>query len=148
MINKRIEDLISLFNKHNDWEDKYRELIKVGKDLPELEQEYQIEKYKIKGCQSQVWLYPEYKDGIVYFKAWSDAVLVKGIIGLLVKAYSESSPEEIMETKHDFLSQIGITDHLSMNRTNGLASMIKQIQMYAFVFKSLKDKGVMSSADL
>jgi cysteine desulfuration protein SufE len=148
MIDEKIVELSGLFNKHKDWEDKYREIIKLGKTLPEMPETEQIDKYKIKGCQSQVWLVPSYKDGIVTFAAWSDAVLVKGIIGMLVMVYSNNKPEDIMNTKADFLAQLGVTDHLSMNRTNGLASMIKQIQMYAFVFKSLKDKGVLSAADI
>jgi cysteine desulfuration protein SufE len=148
MIAQRIEELNDRFNKHSDWEDKYREIIKMGKSLDEMSEDLQIEKYKIKGCQSQVWLVPSYNDGVVTFAAWSDAVLVKGIIGMLVNVYSGSTPEDIMATKADFLAKLGVTDHLSMNRTNGLASMIKQIQMYAFVYNSLKDRGVLSANDI
>ena len=147
-INSRVENIVERFNQYDDWEDRYRELIKIGKALPAMEESYQVDKYKIKGCQSQVWLKPGFSDGIVTFYADSDAVLVKGIIGILVDVYSGSSPKEIIATTPDFLKKIGITDHLSMNRTNGLASMVKQIQMYALVFDSLVSKGVMSADNL
>lgn len=144
----KIEALKQRFLKHSDWEDRYRELIKLGKSLSEMEEEAKLDKYKIKGCQSQVWLKPSYKDGLVHFQADSDAVLVKGIIALLVEAYSGLAPKEIITLKADFLKEIGISDHLSMNRTNGLASMIKQIQMYAFVFNSLNEKGVLNADNI
>ena len=144
-INERTEKVVDDFAAIKDWEDKYKKVIKLGKDLDQLNEEYQIEKFRIKGCQSQVWLRPSYVDGVVSFKADSDAVLVRGIIGLLVYVYSNATPDEIINTKSDFLKEIGITEHLSMNRSNGLASMMKQIHMYAFVFKSLHDKGVMNA---
>lgn len=136
-----MEDRVSQIKKHfltfSDWEDRYRELIHLGRDLAPYPEEKREEKYKVKGCQSQVWLLPEFKNGRVYFYADSDAILVKGIIGLLVKVYSDATPDEILSTKPDFLKEVGITEHLSMNRSNGLAAMMKQIQMYALVFKSL-----------
>ena len=141
-ITERVQSVIDRFNKYDDWEDKYKELIKFGKNLDELEEKFWIDKFKIKGCQSQVWLRPAYQNGCVIFQAASDAVLVKGIIALITEVYSDSTPDEILTLKADFLKQIGITDHLSMNRTNGLASMLKQVHMYAMVFKSLSDKGV------
>jgi cysteine desulfuration protein SufE len=144
-IELRIKSIVDRFCQYEDWEDRYKELIKIGKNLKELEEEFQVEKFQIKGCQSQVWLKPEFKDGQVWFKASSDAILVKGIIGILVHVYSDSKPEEILGQDGDFLKEIGITEHLSMNRTNGLASMFKQIQMYAFVFKSMADKGVLNA---
>jgi len=136
-----MEDRVSQIKNHfltfSDWEDRYRELIHLGRDLAPYPEEKREEKYKVKGCQSQVWLFPEFKNGRVYFYADSDAILVKGIIGLLVKVYSDATPDEILSTKPDFLKEVGITEHLSMNRSNGLAAMMKQIQMYALVFKSL-----------
>jgi cysteine desulfuration protein SufE len=136
-----MEDRVSQIKRHfltfSDWEDRYRELIHLGRDLAPYPEEKREEKYKVKGCQSQVWLFPEFKNGRVYFYADSDAILVKGIIGLLVKVYSDATPDEILSTKPDFLKEVGITEHLSMNRSNGLAAMMKQIQMYALVFKSL-----------
>ena len=141
-ITERVQSVIERFNQYDDWEDKYRELIKFGKNLDALDEKDWIDKFKIKGCQSQVWLKPADKDGKGLFQAASDAVLVKGIIALVIKVYSDSTPDEILTLKADFLKQIGITDHLSMNRTNGLASMLKQVHMYGMVFKTLSDKGV------
>lgn len=126
------------FLQFQDWEDRYKELIHLGRELAPFPEDKREDKYKVKGCQSQVWLYPEFKDGRVYFYADSDAVLVKGIVGLLVSVYSDATPEEILATKPEFLKEVGITEHLSMNRSNGLAAMMKQMQMYALVFKSMQ----------
>jgi cysteine desulfuration protein SufE len=144
-INQRIETVKDRFNQFDNWEDKYREVIKFGKGLAELSEAELEDKFKIKGCQSQVWLKPSFKAGVLYFKAASDAVLVKGIIAIVVEVYSGSKPEDIINTKATFLQDIGISEHLSMNRTNGLASMIKQVQMYAMIFKSLADKGILDA---
>ena len=141
----RINAVSERFDRHSHWEDKYKELIDFGKTLDELPEVDCTEKFKVKGCQSQVWLKPHYHDGVVDFKANSDAVLVKGIVALITNVYSGATPNEIIETKPTFLKDLGITEHLSMNRTNGLASMLKQVQMYGVVFKSLLDKGVQSA---
>lgn len=135
---QRISQIKERFLKFSDWEDRYKELIHLGRELSNYPEDKREEKYKVKGCQSQVWLYPEFKDGRVYFYGDSDAVLVKGIVGLLVSVYSDATPDEILMTKPDFLKEVGITEHLSMNRSNGLAAMMKQIQMYALVFKSMQ----------
>lgn len=134
----RISQIKQRFTQFSDWEDRYKELIHLGRELNAYPEEKREDKYKVKGCQSQVWLYPEFKDGRVYFYGDSDAVLVKGIVGLLVSVYSDATPEEILSTKPDFLKEVGITEHLSMNRSNGLAAMMKQMQMYALVFKSMQ----------
>lgn len=134
---ERTNQIKDRFLQFSDWEDRYKELIQLGRSLPPYPEDKRDEKYKVKGCQSQVWLYPEFKDGRVYFHADSDAVLVKGIVGLLVQVYSDATPDEIISTKPEFLKEVGITEHLSMNRSSGLASMMKQIQMYAVVFKSM-----------
>ncbi len=136
-INERVTQLKERFKKISDWEDRYKELIELGKELAPMPAAGQQEKFKVKGCQSQVWLYPEFKNGRVFFYADSDALLVKGIVAMLVFVYSDSTPLEISQEKADFLKDLGITEHLSMNRTNGLASMLKQIQMYALVFQSM-----------
>lgn len=141
-ISERINSIVERFESFKQWEDRYRDIIKLGKGLEGLSEDDKQEKYRIKGCQSQVWLRAKLEGGKVYFSADSDAVLVKGIVALLIEAYSDSTPDEIMSNSPDFLNQIGITEHLSMNRTNGLASMVKQIQMYAMAFKALVDKGV------
>lgn len=136
-MNERIAQIQARFTAFSDWEDRYKELIQVGKEMPAFPEEQRLEKFKVKGCQSQVWLYPQFVEGRVRFVADSDALLVKGIVGLLVHVYDGATPTEILSDKGDFLKAIGITEHLSMNRTNGLASMMKQIQMYALVYKSM-----------
>lgn len=135
---EKINQLKSDFLQFSQWEDRYKKLIELGRTLEPMEPEDQNEKNRIKGCQSQVWLKPSFLDGKVYFKADSDAMLVKGIIALLVKVYSGSTPDEILKTKPEFLQEIGITEHLSLNRSNGLASMAKQIQLYALAYKTMQ----------
>lgn len=147
-IDERVEKLVERFNQYNDWEERYKELIKLGRELDSLDEQYQVEKFQVKGCQSQVWLVPEFESGTVRFRADSDAVLVRGIVATLVNVYSSATPDEILEYKDDFLKKIGITEHLSMNRTNGLASMLKQIKMYAVAYKSLADKGIKDAPSL
>lgn len=134
----RTSQIKDRFLQFKDWEDRYKEIINLGRSLPAYPEDKRDDKYKVKGCQSQVWLYPEFKDGRVYFYGDSDAILVKGIVGLLVSVYNDATPDEILATSPDFLKEVGITEHLSMNRSNGLASMMKQIQMYAVVFKSMQ----------
>lgn len=134
---ERTTQIKDRFLQFKDWEDRYKELINLGKQLPAYPEDKRDEKFKVKGCQSQVWLFPEFKEGRVYLHADSDALLVKGIVGLLVSVYSDATPEEILATPPEFLKEVGITEHLSMNRSNGLAAMMKQIQMYAVVFKSM-----------
>lgn len=137
-MSERTTQIKDRFLQFNDWEDRYKELIQLGRTLAAYPEDKREEKYKVKGCQSQVWLYPELKDGRVYFYGDSDAVLVKGIVGLLLNVYSDATPEEILATKPEFLKEVGITEHLSMNRSSGLAAMMKQIQMYALVYKSMQ----------
>jgi cysteine desulfuration protein SufE len=137
---ERVNQIKQRLGQYSDWEDRYKELIQLGKSLQNYPEDKRDEKYKVKGCQSQVWLYPELKDGRVYFFGDSDAVLVKGIVGLLLSVYSDATPDEILATKPEFLKEVGITEHLSMNRSNGLAAMMKQIQMYALVYKSLNQQ--------
>ncbi len=136
-ISDRVTQIKSRFLQFKEWEDRYKELIVLGKSLHSFPPDKREEKYKVKGCQSQVWLYPEFKEGRVYFFGDSDAVLVKGIVALLISVYSDATPDEILATRPEFLSEVGITEHLSMNRSNGLAAMMKQIQMYAVVYKTM-----------
>lgn len=137
MIDEKIKNLIERFSRFPDWESKYKEMITLGKDLLPLSDEERQDKFKVKGCQSQVWLVPNYQDSKLYFKADSDSVLVKGIISLLVHVYSGEDCKTIMNTKPDFLKEIGLLENLTMNRSNGLMSMIKQIQLYAIAYNSL-----------
>lgn len=137
VIQERITQVKGRFQVFEDWEERYKELIQMGKELAPYPEEQRQEKFKIKGCQSQVWLYPSFTEGRLRLSADSDALLVKGIIAVLVAVYDGATPDEVLAEKGDFLKEIGITEHLSMNRSNGLASMLKQIHMYAAVFKSL-----------
>ncbi len=137
-IESNISEIVKEFSAIKDWEDKYVKIIKLGKNLPPINEDDRLEKFKVKGCQSQVWLVPKFEKNIVYFSADSDSVLVKGIIAILLRVYSGSSPADILGNKPTFLETLGIKDHLSMNRSNGLASMIKQIQMYALVYKAME----------
>lgn len=139
---ERTTQIKQRFLQFKDWEDRYKELIVLGKHLGAYPEDKRDEKYKVKGCQSQVWLFPEFKEGRVYFHGDSDAILVKGIVGLLISVYSDATPDDILSTKPEFLQEVGITEHLSMNRSNGLAAMMKQIQMYAVVYKSMTSQKV------
>lgn len=138
MIIKEIQNEIILkFNEFSDWDDKYSYLIKLGKELKAFPEELRIDKFKVNGCQSQVWIHGKFENGLVSFDADSDAMIVKGLIGLLVKVYSGHSPKDILENPPDFLEKIGIDKHLSPTRKNGLAAMMKQIKMYALAFSTL-----------
>ena len=124
-------EIIDDFNMFDDWIQKYEYLIELVKDLPLLNSAYKIEDNLIKGCQSQVWLHAEKKNDTIIFTADSDAIMTKGIIALLIRVLSHHSPQEIAESKLNFIAEIGITDQLSPTRANGLVSMIKQMKIYA-----------------
>ena len=136
-IQERENELIEEFSMFDDWDSKYEYLIELGKELPKIEEKYRTEQYKIKGCQSQVWLHAEMKeDGKIYFTADSDAIITKGIIALLIKVISGSTPDEIINSDMDYINKIGLNQHLSPTRSNGLLSMIKQIKLYAIALKT------------
>jgi len=141
MISKRIEQIKHDFSQFPDWESRYKHLIEIGKHLPIMDESQKVESNKIKGCQSQVWLFAEMNNGIISFTADSDASIVKGIVALLVIVYSGSTPDEILITKPQFLEDIGLREHLSMSRANGLTSMLKQITFYAMAFKAKSQMG-------
>ncbi len=128
------EEIIEEFALFDDWMSKYEYLIDLGKSLPLIEERYKDEDHLIKGCQSKVWLHAELRDGKVYFTADSDAVITKGIIALLIRVLSGHSPEEIAEADLYFIDRIGLREHLSPTRSNGLLSMVKQMKMYALAF--------------
>jgi cysteine desulfuration protein SufE len=136
-IQDRISRITQRFLQYKDWEDRYKELVVIGRELSNLSDENKQEKFQIKGCQSQVWLVPHFEDNKLFFAGDSDAMLVKGIVGLLINVYSGETPAVILATPPDFLKEIGITEHLSLNRTNGLRAMFKQMQMYAIAFQTL-----------
>ena len=125
------EELVSEFELFDDWMDKYNYIIELGKELPLIDPKYKTDEYLIAGCQSQVWLHADYQDGKLIFTADSDAIITKGIINLLIRVLSNHTPQEIQAAPLDYIEKIGLKDHLSPTRSNGLLSMIKQIKMYA-----------------
>ncbi len=129
------EEIISEFSAYDDWMDKYNYLIEMGRDVPQIDVQYKTNNHLITGCQSRVWLHADLKENKVFFTADSDAVITKGIVNLLIRVYSGHTPEEILEADIDFLDQIGLKEHLSPTRSNGLLSMVKQMKLYAQVFK-------------
>ena len=133
-LESRQQQIIDEFGIFTDWMDKYEYLIELGKELEPLPDSDKTEQNLIKGCQSQVWLTANYADGLVTFRADSDAIITKGIIGLLIKVLSGLSPKEIIDADLHFIDAIGLRENLSPTRSNGLVSMIKQIKMYAVTF--------------
>lgn len=130
------QNLIEEFELFDDWMDKYNYIIELGKELPMIDEQYKTPEYLIEGCQSQVWLHADYRDGLVFFTADSDAIITKGIVNLLIRVLSERTPQEIIDNDLEYLNAIGLKEHLSPTRSNGLASMIKQIKLYAVAFKA------------
>jgi cysteine desulfuration protein SufE len=120
----------------DDWMERYEYIIELGKGLPIIEEQYKTEDNIIKGCQSKVWVHAEEKDGKVFFSADSDAILTKGIIAILIRSFSNQTPAAILEANTDFVDEIGLKEHLSATRANGLVSMIKKIKMYALAFEA------------
>lgn len=135
-INEIQDEIIEEFSMFNDWMDRYSLLIDLGNSLEKLDAKYKVENNLIEGCQSRVWLQADYIDGKIVFKPDSDAVIVKGIIALLIKVLSDRTPDEILDTDLYFVERIGLKEHLSPTRSNGLVSMIKQIRFYAMAFKA------------
>ena len=135
-INEKQDELIDEFEFLTDWVDKYENIIQLGKDLPLIAEEYKQDKYLIKGCQSKVWLYPEFKDGKIYFTADSDAIISKGLVSLIISVLSGYTPAEIKNADLYFIDRIGLKEHLSPTRSNGLVAMVKQIKLYAIAYDS------------
>lgn len=127
--------IVEEFSLFEDWMDKYNYLIELGKSLPVIDPKYKTEQYLISGCQSQVWLHAEYRDGKVFFSADSDAIITKGIVNLLIRVLSDQAPADIIDSSLSFLDGIGLREHLSPTRSNGLNSMIRQMKLYAVVFQ-------------
>jgi cysteine desulfuration protein SufE len=130
------DDIIDEFSMFDDWMQRYEYIIELGKNLPLIQEEFKTEENIIKGCQSKVWLQGEQKDDTVVFTADSDAILTKGIIAILIRVFSNQKPADILEADMDFIDAIGLKEHLSPTRANGLVSMIKNIKMYALAFNS------------
>lgn len=138
-INETIAQIVNEFNQFDDWMDKYNYLIEMGRSVPLIDETQKTDANLIVGCQSRVWLSSEYQDGLIYFTADSDAVITKGIAYLLIRVFSGHTPTEIVEAETTFLDQIGLKEHLSPTRSNGLLSMVKQIKLYAFAYQ-VKEK--------
>ena len=134
------DKVIKEFTDLEDWEEKYSLLIQMGKNLGELDPEIKIDKNKISGCQSQVWMHAAIDDGKMKIFGDSDAMIVKGLISMLIRVYSNQSPEDILSSPPEFLTKIGIDRHLSPTRKNGLGAMLKQIQLFALAFKALAQR--------
>ena len=135
-INKTQDNIIEDFSVFDDWMDKYGLLIDLGNTLAPLDEKYKTETNLIEGCQSRVWLYAEYKEGNIFFQGESDAVIVKGIVSLLINVLSGHTPQEILHADLYFIEKIGLKEHLSPTRSNGLVSMLKQMRMYALAFQT------------
>jgi cysteine desulfuration protein SufE len=134
---KEIQDeIIDEFSMFDDWEERYQYVIDLGNSLPLVEEQYKTDENIIKGCQSKVWLHGEQQDGNIVFTADSDAILTKGIIAILIRVFSNQKPADILEADTAFIDEIGLKEHLSPTRANGLVSMIKQIKMYALAFSA------------
>ena len=124
------------FSMYDDWMGRYEHIIEMGKSLPIIEDKYKTDDRLIKGCQSKVWLYSELQDGKVFFKADSDAIITKGLVAMMVRVLSEHTPDEIINAKMDFVERIGLKEHLSPTRANGLVNMIKQMKLDALAYKA------------
>jgi cysteine desulfuration protein SufE len=136
----KIEDIqneiIDEFSMFEDWEERYQYMIDLGKTLPLIEDKYKTEDNIIKGCQSKVWVHAEMKEDKVVFTADSDAIITKGIIAILIRVFSNQHPKDIIDANTDFIDKIGLKEHLSPTRANGLVSMIKQLKMYAIAYQT------------
>lgn len=138
MIGDRIQKLVQDFEQDRDWESRYKRVIDLGKALPELDAKFRVDTYKVKGCQSQVWLHASIdENGHMQLVGDSDAVIVRGLVACLLYVYSNSTPADVLATSPKFLSEIGFDTHLSPSRANGLNSMVKQIYLYATAFQAL-----------
>ena len=129
-------EIIDEFSMFEDWMQRYEYMIDLGKSLPLIDPLYKTDDYIIKGCQSKVWVHANMQDGQVHFTADSDAIITKGIIAVLIRAFSGQSPQDIIDANTDFIDKIGLKEHLSVTRANGLVSMIKQIKLYALAYQT------------
>ncbi|PID68009.1 MAG: Fe-S metabolism protein SufE [Flavobacteriia bacterium] len=129
------QEIIDEFSFFEDWTERYEYLIELGKNMPLIDAAYKTDDNLIKGCQSQVWLHAEKQDGKVVFTADSDAILTKGIVSLLLRVFTRQSPQDILQADTDFINKIGLQEHLSPTRANGLLAMLKQIKLYALALQ-------------
>ena len=129
-------EIIDEFSMFEDWEERYQYMIDLGKDLPLIDAQYKTENNLIKGCQSKVWVHANLVDNKIIFTADSDAIITKGIIAILIRAFSNQEPQDIIAANTEFIDKIGLKDHLSPTRANGLVSMVKQLKMYAIAYQT------------
>lgn len=129
-------DIIEEFSMFDDWMQRYEYMIELGKSLPLIDEQYKTDENLIKGCQSKVWVHAELKDNKIVFTADSDAIITKGIVAILIRVFSNQQPKDIIEANTNFIDEIGLKEHLSPTRANGLVSMIKQIKMYAIAYQT------------
>lgn len=134
------QQIIDEFRALGDWTERYKHIIKQGRTLDPLDEQYKVDENLVRGCQSQVWLHTRFENGKVIFEADSDAAITKGLVALMVRFYSEQEPETIINTSPDFIKKIGMEQHLSPTRSNGLASMVKQMKIYAMAYKTKKEQ--------
>jgi len=137
-INEIQDEIIEEFSDFDDWMDRYQLLIDLGSEQAPLDNKYKTEQNLIDGCQSRVWLQADMKDGLLHFQAESDALIVKGIVALLIRVLSDQAPQEILDADLYFIEKIGLREHLSPTRSNGLLAMLKQMKLYALAFKSIE----------
>ena len=135
-INEIQSELVDEFSMFDDWMDRYEYMIELGKSLPMIDSQYKKEENLIKGCQSKVWLHAQLEDGKIVYTADSDAIITKGIVSILIRTFTNQSPSEILAANTNFIDEIGLKEHLSPTRANGLVSMIKQIKLYAIAFQT------------
>jgi len=130
------DEIVEEFSMFDDWMQRYEYMIELGKSLPLIEEQYKTEDNVIKGCQSKVWVHAELKGDKLIFTADSDAIITKGIIAILIRAFSNQKPMDIIKANTDFIDKIGLKEHLSPTRANGLVSMIKQLKLYAVAYQT------------
>jgi len=134
------DEIVDDFALFTDWTEKYRYIIELGRKVPELPSEYKTDTHIVRGCQSQVWLHASLKDGLVILQADSDAMIVRGLIALMLRVYSDHTPDEILAAQPEFIDRIGMSQHLTPGRSNGLHSMIKQVKLYAAAYKKMESQ--------
>ncbi len=139
-VNEIQDTIIEEFSVFEDWMDKYNLLIDFGKELPAIDPKFKVKDYLIEGCQSKVWLYPEFKGNKIFFTADSDAIITRGIVALLIKVLSDRTPDEIISSELYFIDKIGLRQNLSPTRSNGLLSMVRQMKLYAMAYKAKSQK--------
>jgi len=139
-IHETEEQIVNDFTVFDDWLDKYNVIVEMGRSLPVIDSSLKTDQYLITGCQSKVWLHASHREGKVFFSADSDAIITRGIVNLLITVLSGHTPDEIIGAKLEFIDRIGLREHLSPTRSNGLSSMIKQMKLYALVYKTKETK--------